>query len=645
MTEPTPPQEPQPVPESASTENTLVNHIQQFSRYAPPLRSTLADVLSAAMLPVFLWLIIWQLSPAYDVNSLQGALVRSLMFAVPLFFCAVVLSRLCRVNGTAEQHFGWSPILCDGLLKTTNKLAWICLPLTVLFTALETFAEGVYYESLGRFAFIGSMLMLGVGLWETGKSVSSWCDSQCEQTSWASGFRSLSLNLIAISPLALAFMAAAGFHFTAVQLSWRLLVTILLTLSISVITGLVSRLLLITQFRVKLRRLDRDGSQTHNEETIDINEISGQVNSLLRVTALVVLVTMAWKVWSHVLPAIGYLDEVHLWHSAIADAGEVSWITLRHILMAVAVLSITFVLSRNLPGLLEITLLDRLPLDRGGRYAISFVLRYLVGVAGTLFALQLIGFSWKSVQLVAAGLTVGLGFGLQEIFANLVSGIIILIERPIRVGDMVTVNGVTGTVTQLQLRATTIKDLDHRELIVPNKKFITEDVMNWTLTDRLSRLTFPVGIAYGSDTTLAEQTLLQVAYDSPLVLNIPKPTVLFKSFGDSTLDFELRVVIPARETFAEVQHQLNMDIEKAFREQKIEIAFPQQDVHLKGLESISWPPPKDREEKPGVRAQLGIATPAVSAGGEDVSNAAFAKRKRTSRVSKLPEVSFDRKAA
>ena len=110
-------------------------------------------------------------------------------------------------------------------------------------------------------------------------------------------------------------------------------------------------------------------------------------------------------------------------------------------------------------------------------------MRYLVGVFGLLFAFQVVGFSWGSVQWLAAGLTVGLGFGLQEIFANLISGLIILIERPVRVGDIVTVNGTTGTVCSMQLRATTIRDRDECELIVPNKKFITEDVMNWTLSD------------------------------------------------------------------------------------------------------------------------------------------------------------------
>ena len=642
--------------ESTLQPNTIRGNIGEFSSKAPPLRSTAAAIFRAALVPAILYFLVWQLSPAYEAATLKGSLVRSLGFAIPILYFALLLEQILKVGGAAEKHFGWSPIFCDGLLKTVGKLALLYVPLTVFATALETFAEGVYYDSLGRFCFMASMVVLSVGLWETGKSIGRWREADSDCPDWQCAGWRWTIHLLACAPAVLALMAAAGFHFTAVQLSWRLVVTILMTLGVSALAGLVSRLLLVTQFRIKLRQLDRDeDGEIVNDETIDISEISEQVNRLLRVTALVAMVMLAWQVWGSVVPAVGYLDEVHLWHSSIAGAGEVSWITLRHLLMAIAIMSITWVLSRNLPGLLEITLLDRLPLDKGGRYAISFVMRYVVGVVGTLFALQIIGFSWKSVQLLAAGLTVGLGFGLQEIFANLVSGIIILIERPIRVGDLVTVNGVTGTVTQLQLRATTIKDLDHRELIVPNKKFITDDVMNWTLTDRLSRLVFPIGIAYGSDTKLAERTLLKVAREHPLVMNDPEPNVLFKSFGNSTLDFELRVVIPTRERFVEVQHELNMAIDDAFREQGIEIAFPQQDVNVKGVELVHTPqptpdPPKKQTTK---KANQTVASISVSKlGPEDFSGVAFAKAvngKETSGKgspgSVIPEVTFAKRAA
>ena len=324
--------------------------------------------------------------------------------------------------------------------------------------------------------------------------------------------------------------------FTAEELSNRAILTVLSLASIALAGGLLSRLLLIAQFGIKLRELKRDeDGQINSEESIDIGEITGQLNQLIRATSLVGVVLVSWQIWGAVLPAIGYLAEVKLWNGIPLEVGGLTpVISLRELLMAIGFLVLTFVLSTNLPSLLEVTLLDRMRLDRGGRYAVAFVVRYLVLVIGIFFACQLVGFSWNRVQWLAAGLTVGLGFGLQEIFANLVSGIIILIERPIRVGDVVTVSGTTGTVTKMALRATTILDHDYRELIVPNKKFITEDVMNWTLSDHKSRLVVKVGVAYGSDTKLVQNTLMSVAARHPLVVREPEPRAAFCGFGGSS---------------------------------------------------------------------------------------------------------------
>ena len=138
----------------------------------------------------------------------------------------------------------------------------------------------------------------------------------------------------------------------------------------------------------------------------------------------------------------------------------------------------------------------------------------------------------------------------------------------------------------MALRATTILDHDYRELIVPNKKFITEDVMNWTLSDHKSRLVIKVGVAYGSDTSLVQSTLMKVASRHPLVVREPEPRAAFCGFGNSTLDFELRVVIPTREMFFKVTHELHMAVEEAFRQKNIEIAFPQQDLYIKNLQDL-----------------------------------------------------------
>ena len=205
---------------------------------------------------------------------------------------------------------------------------------------------------------------------------------------------------------------------------------------------------------------------------------------------------------------------------------------------------LTSVAAKNLPALLELSLLQRLPLDRGARYAVSTIVRYLILIIGVTAVSSALGIGWAKVQWLAAALT----FGLQEIFANFVSGLIILIERPIRVGDVVTVGDTEGRVTQLRMRATTIIDRDRREYLVPNKDFITNNVINWTLSDPITRVVLPVGIAYGSDTE--------------------------------------RVFLNNRDLWPEVIDKLHTQIDGLFREHGVEIAFPQRDLHIRSSVSI-----------------------------------------------------------
>jgi potassium efflux system protein len=189
------------------------------------------------------------------------------------------------------------------------------------------------------------------------------------------------------------------------------------------------------------------------------------------------------------------------------------------------------------------------------------------------------------VQWLVAAMTVGLGFGLQEIFANFIAGLIVLFERPIRVGDMVTLGTVSGTVTKIRMRATTIVDWDRKELIVPNKEFITGQLINWTLSDQTLRLVIPVGVAYGSDTELVEKLLLEVARGYEHVVADPPPTVMFSAFGESSLDFQLRVFIGQFDHLWRTRHALCMAIDKAFRTAGVEISFPQRDLHLRSIAS------------------------------------------------------------
>ncbi|MEN0020999.1 MAG: mechanosensitive ion channel domain-containing protein, partial [Planctomycetota bacterium] len=261
-------------------------------------------------------------------------------------------------------------------------------------------------------------------------------------------------------------------------------------------------------------------------------------------------------------------------------------VTLADIGLALVIGFIAIVAFRNVPGLAEIFVLQRLPLDAASRFALATVLRYAIGFAGVLATAAVIGISWDKVQWLAAALTFGLAFGLQEIFANFVSGLIILAERPVRIGDTVTVGNVSGTVTKIRMRATTVTDWDRKELVIPNRQFITDQVINWTLSDPMLRVIVPVGVAYGSNIELVEKSLMEIGERNSIVLDTPKHYVLFRDFADSTLNFELRVFIPHIEHLLTVQHQLRVEIDRVFRERDIEIAFPQRDLHLRSADPI-----------------------------------------------------------
>ncbi|HSB52601.1 MAG TPA: mechanosensitive ion channel domain-containing protein, partial [Dissulfurispiraceae bacterium] len=258
---------------------------------------------------------------------------------------------------------------------------------------------------------------------------------------------------------------------------------------------------------------------------------------------------------------------------------------------------VTIALWRNLPGVIDLALLQRLRLSEASRYATRRMIRYSIVTVGLIAVFKSVGAEWSQIQWLIAALGVGLGFGLQEIVANFISGIIILFEQPIRVGDVVTIGQVSGRVTRIQIRATTVTDFDNKELIVPNKNFITGELVNWTRTEPVTRITLKVGIAYGSDTSLAHRTMLETVKANRRVLENPEPRVLFTAFGDSSLDFDVHVFVKEIADRLPVTHDLHMAIERALREHSIEIPFPQRDIHVRSLppSAITEDPAKPTE--------------------------------------------------
>lgn len=219
-------------------------------------------------------------------------------------------------------------------------------------------------------------------------------------------------------------------------------------------------------------------------------------------------------------------------------------------------------------------------LDQGIKNSMARFGRYITIVIGAVVTLETIGVSLSSLAALGAVLMVGIGFGLQNIAQNFISGLIILLERPIKEGDIVEVGGVSGRVIDIQARSTLIQTRNDVSILVPNSQFISEQVINESFSGQQIRYSVSVGVAYGSDTKLVKETLLEVAKSNPKVMSNPAPDVLFTNFGDSSLDFELRVWLDDLWTYVVVLSELRFEIDQKFRDQNITIPFPQRDMHV-----------------------------------------------------------------
>jgi small-conductance mechanosensitive channel len=256
-------------------------------------------------------------------------------------------------------------------------------------------------------------------------------------------------------------------------------------------------------------------------------------------------------------------------------------LSLGNILLFFISIWLSVIVSRFVRFMLEGDVLPRLNLARGVPGAISTISSYLIIGFGIIVAIMGAGIDLNSFALLAGALGVGIGFGLQDIVRNFISGLILIFERPIQIGDAVQVEELSGRVMHIGIRSSTVKTWEGAEVIVPNGNLISNKLINWTLSDQRRRIDIKVGVAYGTDVNLVMETLLECAKLNEKILETPPPYVLFNDFGDSSLDFELRCWTANFASWVEIRSDIRVAIDKAFKEKNIEIPFPQRDIHLK----------------------------------------------------------------
>jgi potassium efflux system protein len=573
--------------------------------------------LLAAPLPLLLVSLGWPLYASLEATDFTRSIGRGAISVSLGIYYLLAFRFLCITGGVADRHFRWSTEVLEKLRRSFDWFLAVLMPLGFIAAAAFTYKDVTYSGSLGRLSLIALMtglaLFLGRLLHPQRGVVRSFLVDHPE--GWLHRMRKLWYPLVMATPLALAVLTAIGYQYAAGILLRSLVGTMYLALAIIVVHQLILRWLVVVRRRLALQAaLERRAARAAQQEgqieqsttgaveiqaaeEIDLDSLDEQTRRLMNTLLFIGGALVLWLIWSPVLPAFGIFDDVALWHHRGIVNGEerIIPVSLADIGLALLIALIATVAAKNVPALLEILLLSRTRLSSGSRYAIKTLTGYSVVTVGALMAFGTLGLSWGQVQWLVAALGVGIGFGLQEIVANFISGIIILFERPIRVGDVVSIDETTGAVSKIRFRATTIRNWDKQELLVPNKEFITGRLLNWTLSDNLNRVVITVGADYGSDVPRALALLEEAAREHEQVLEDPAPLISFEGFGDNALNLVLRCYLGTLDNRLVIISELHQSINEKFRAEGISIAFPQRDVHLSAVEPLNvrlqrtWP--------------------------------------------------------
>jgi len=477
---------------------------------------------------------------------------------------------------------------------------------TLLIISLEYSTDNIY-EGFSLFVFIlVALSLVGFGgrIFYRRKDI---MNSLFLNNATLHSFRNLIIGTAIGFPLVVAIFAAIGYYASAYQLLYRAFLTAGILLLAYVVYGVIKRAITVAQRQIMYRQaMERRDSELKARaekikaeqlgedapppppvdiDAIDVSSMTRQSLQLLNTIVVLGTALLLWINWSGLLPALTIFDGFELGSIDTGlldeDGGKViRMITVWTVLQSSLILILTFIAAKNFPSFIEIFALSRFGVDSGVRYAVKTITGYVIVAFGVIWAFNKIGLQWSQLRWVVTGLSVGIGLGLQKIIANFVSGLIILFERPVRIGDYVTIGEQSGTVSQIKIRATTLNDLDNREILIPNEALISERVTNWTLSNSITRLIVPVGIAYGSDTDRARDLMLEAVKAHPKVLKTPSPQVLFMGFGDSSLDFEVRVFLNNFEDRIPMQHAMHTEVYKALDAAGISIPFPQTDLNI-----------------------------------------------------------------
>ena len=512
------------------------------------------------------------------------------------WFFATMLS-LLRPNGLAFRHFGMPQESNRIFQRIIKQSIWIVGLLLVSSIPSQIDEIGYLNDAIGQvMSIIALALCLFVVRPLLNRAIREYQKAKKEEgttNTSISLFRLLRLILV-IVPISLIILIILGYYYTAVYLITHLLNSYFVILLWVFGRYFAYRFVAISARRLAYRRLQDKRRKlreqvlengTKEDETIKLSVVNQQIYRVTDLIGWVVLFVSLYVIWSDLISVAYYLDGVILWESN--EGNQVESVTLLNLMRASLYVVITYVLIKNITGILEVTVFSKIPLSKGTPQTIITMLTYVIVTFGSVSAFSALGISWTKIQWIFTALSVGLGFGVREIFGSFVSGSILLFERPIRVGDKVTVGQYTGIITKIRLRSTTLLNSDHMEVVLPNQAFVTDRFINWTLNNTITRLQIFFKVSYDTDLDLMQRLLLQAVNEAPKVLSEPKVEINMLHFGDNALEHELLVFVGELGDRIETMNFLQYRINQLFRENGIRFALNQLDVHLHSEDNLA----------------------------------------------------------
>lgn len=519
----------------------------------------------------------------------------TLLLALHLM-CFLYMRQIMEPNSLMQRHFSMAPSIIKQNRMLVDQIWYVSIPMLTIANMREVEPNKISGDVIGYILMLLGFLYLTFFAIVTVKRMLTQYTPT--MTFWA-------LSIVGIlTPLTIVIMLGLGYYYTVIQLLNRVAITLYIGFAYLIISNTLRRELYVAEIKIlrKIRQkviLNQDNDQqAHSNtnansfgarfESFRLELVNNRAFKLFNAILLTISVYFMYLQWNDLAGVLTYLDKIYLWQNVNVVDGKTitSSLSFGDILLAIVIVIVAVVLNHNLPMLIE-----RLFMLRSGvaakstSYTIKLITSYVITGLGIIFAAGALGISWDNLQWLVAALSVGLGFGLQEIFANFVSGLIILFERQIRVGDIVTIDNLSGTVNKIRIRATTIVSFDNKEVVIPNRQFITTALTNWSLSNTVTKIEFAIGIAYDADPNKAKDILRGIIRRCRDLNREKKPLVFIKSLDASAVTIMCEVFVNEIGKRKAVYDYLSTETLRLFKDHNIEIPFDQLDVTIRNLDN------------------------------------------------------------